>query len=298
MGILDKFASVSTSNTARPAVSFLDAPGKAIAAASINITDATNWPTDKVHFAIYNKTAEGKKDITTQSDWIATRSTTTLSNLSLTGGTDRAYNAGAIVEITPTYRWAKDLYDGITLGHNVLDGTHKTFTETNIVPTAAIQALAVNNSKLAADISPAKFSNPYKFHVYCSANWTDGNNAYATVPLNVETFDTNNNWNITNYTYTVPLSGYYQLSGCVKTHTKNGAGVNVAVLRSGAILIPGHSDIPVGYDGVFEQGKVVTGLVYMAANDVITLASYGGGYTGLGGGPTTTFFSGFLVSTT
>jgi hypothetical protein len=113
--ITDLLDRVTDSTTGRPVISTLAAPGKAIAAASINISDATNWTTTTaIHFSIYKtKTVAGVtvKDTTQQTDWKGTLSGTTISNLTLTGGTDQAYTAGDIVELTPTARYAKDLYE-------------------------------------------------------------------------------------------------------------------------------------------------------------------------------------------
>lgn len=123
----DKFTRVSDSDTGRPVVSSL-ASSKALGATSIVISDATNWTlVSKVHFKIYTTTTVAGvtiEDTTTQTDWIGTLSGTTISNLTLTGGTDRTYNAGATVELTNTAKWAKDMYDGFSVLHNP-DGTFK-----------------------------------------------------------------------------------------------------------------------------------------------------------------------------
>lgn len=128
MAITDLLTRVTDSTTGRPVISALAAPGKALAAVSVNITDATNWTTaTAIHFSIYNTVVAGGltvKDTSTQTDWKGTLAGTTISNLTLTGGTDRTYTAGAIVELTPTSRYAKDTYEwGIT--HANLDGTLK-----------------------------------------------------------------------------------------------------------------------------------------------------------------------------
>lgn len=113
--ITDLIDRVTDSTTGRPVISALASPGKAIAAASVNITDATNWTTTTaIHFSIYNTMVVAGvtvKDPTTQTDWKGVLSGTTISNLTLTGGTDRTYTAGAIIELTPTARLQKDIYD-------------------------------------------------------------------------------------------------------------------------------------------------------------------------------------------
>lgn len=149
--ITDLMSRVTDSNSGRPIIGELASPGKALAAASINLAAATNWTTESaIHFSIYETTTVGNltvKDTTTQTDWKGTLSGTTIGNLTITGGTDRAYTAGAIVEITPTARYAKDMYDWAMAGHNQ-NGTHKVFTESNLIPEAALQSESVSNAKL------------------------------------------------------------------------------------------------------------------------------------------------------
>jgi len=150
--ITDLLTRVTDSNTGRPVIADLASPGKAIGASSINLSATTNWTLESVvYISIYETMTVGSvtvKDPTTQTDWKGTLSGTTISNLTITGGTDREYTAGAKVEQTATSRLAKDQYDMLTVGHNQ-NGTHKAFTESSIVPTAAIQDNAVTTAKVA-----------------------------------------------------------------------------------------------------------------------------------------------------
>lgn len=91
---------------------------------------------------MYKTTTVGSltvKDTTTQTDWKGTLSGTTISNMTLTGGTDQAYSAGDIIEITPTAKWAKDIYDWGIAEHNQ-DGTHAAITATSVVASGNITA--------------------------------------------------------------------------------------------------------------------------------------------------------------
>ena len=169
--ITDLLKRVTDSTTGRPVIASLAAP-KAIGASSVTINDATNWTTTTaVDFSIYEVTAAGIKDTTTQTDWKATLSGTTLSSLTITGGTDRAYSTGAKVEITPTSRWAKDLYDwGIT--HANQDGSLKT--------TAVQAALNISGSAPAdwtalATVPSLSASNGQREFslVYAGVDYTD-----------------------------------------------------------------------------------------------------------------------------
>ena len=150
MAITDKLSKVTDSTTGRPVVPTLASPGHSIAGTSIDISDATNWTEDTpIHFTIYETTTVGGatvKDTTTQTDWKGTLSGTTISNMTIKGGTDRAYSAGAIVELAPTAGYARDLYDAVST-HTDVDGTLKD----NVVTTDVIQDGAVTAVKLASD---------------------------------------------------------------------------------------------------------------------------------------------------
>lgn len=216
-----------------------------------------------------------------------------------TGSVDNGNTAGQVIIIKPNSSWSNRIASFVknATGFGTPEALSASTLTTSGNATVGGNATVTGNLAVTGTIPSARLFNPYKFHVYCGANWTDGNNAFAVAPLNVKTFDTNNNWSTVDFSYTAPVNGYYQFSGCVRTHTKNGAGVDVVLLKNSLVIIPGHSDVPVGYDGDFQQGKTVAGLIYLTAGDVIKLASYGGGYTALGG-TNSTFLSGFLVSTT
>jgi hypothetical protein len=151
--ITDKLSRGTDSSTGRPIIAQL-ASSKGIGATSITINAATNWTTSSViPIAIYTVTAAGVKDPTSQTDWIATLTGTTLSNMTLTGGTDRAYNAGAYVEITLTGRWLKNLYDWAIV-HAAQDGT--------LLPGAVQTAIGsggiIGNNLAAGSVGPTKLA--------------------------------------------------------------------------------------------------------------------------------------------
>ncbi len=161
MPITDLLSRVTDSTTGRPAVTSLGVGGKALGATSFSLADATNWTTSSVHyFAIYEIDAAGLKIQSSQTDWKGTLSGTTMSDLTLTGGTDKDYSQGAIVEVTPTARWAKDLYDNIR-AHANQDGS---------LSTTAVQT-ALNIGSVPADYTP--LANPP------SAVTANGNRSYT-----------------------------------------------------------------------------------------------------------------------
>ena len=153
----DNLDQTTSSATGRPVTATLSAPGHSIGGTSIGVSVATNWSTTTgIHFSIYATTTVGSltvKDTSTQTDWKGTLSGTTISNMTITGGTDQDYSAGAIVEITPTARWAKDLYDWAIAQHKQ-DGTHAntittdTINENTAANGVTIDGLNIKDSKL------------------------------------------------------------------------------------------------------------------------------------------------------
>lgn len=81
------------------------------------------------------------------------------------------------------------------------------------------------------------------FTVYRSGNQNITQNTYTKVQFNVETFDTNNNFDsTTNYRFTPTVAGYYQLNGQIQFNTpatllvialyKNGVNAQAATLAA------------------------------------------------------------------
>lgn len=135
MAITDKLSQASSSNSGRPVTASLSGSGHTLGGTSITINDATNWSTVSViYFSIYTTTTVGSatvKDTTSQTDWKGTLSGTTISNMTIVGGTDRDYVAGSIVELTPLARQWKDLYDWGTAEHKQT-GAHSDVTADSI----------------------------------------------------------------------------------------------------------------------------------------------------------------------
>lgn len=160
--ITDLIDRVSDSSTGRPVIATLAAPGKAIAAASINLDAATNWTTSSaIHFSIYETVTVGSvtvKDASTQTDWKGTLAGVAVGNLTLTGGTDRAYTAGAKVELTPTSRYGKDIYDWAMSQHNQ-NGTHAAVTATSLTSSNGLTVSAGAVSLPAGSLETADYAD-------------------------------------------------------------------------------------------------------------------------------------------
>lgn len=140
-------------------------------------------------------------------------------------------------------------------------------------------------------------SNPYKFRAYRGTS-NQSISSTAKIQLNAEDFDTNNNFDsTTNYQYTVPVDGYYMLSGAVTISVGANDIYNAYIYKNGSEAIRGSGLVPgFAFDHIFP----VAGLIQLTATDTIDLRARNGSgtaknviFTQAG-----TFLSGFLVSRT
>lgn len=96
-------------------------------------------------------------------------------------------------------------------------------------PNTIIKSADVNlNFDAVSDIG--NWSNPYKFKVTASGTVTITSGAYTQIPFNTEVYDTNSNFNTTNYDYTIPINGYYMFELSIGATAGGTAG------RSGALI--------------------------------------------------------------
>lgn len=162
--ITDLLTRATDSTTGRPVIAKLGS-AKTIGASSITISVNTNWTQiSHVYIAIYTVTAANIKDPTTQTDWKGVLSGTTISNMTLTGGNDRAYTTDAYVEITFTSRWAKDQYDWAMAHANqagaLLPSAVQTAIGTGTITTTNLATNAVTADKITdGTITTAKLAD-------------------------------------------------------------------------------------------------------------------------------------------
>jgi len=114
-------------------------------------------------------------------------------------------------------------------------------------------------------------SNPYKMSAYNATNQTGvTSNTWTTATLGTEEFDNNNNF--TSSVYTVPVAGYYLITGQIYMDSSpgliQGAGARIYKNNSTAILQNYMYDNNVSVDA---WSPSVTGIFKLAANDTIRL---------------------------
>jgi hypothetical protein len=85
-----------------------------------------------------------------------------------------------------------------------------------------LPSATINQTNLNTNVA----GNGPAFSAYANTGQTVANNTYTKVSLQVEDFDTNNNFDsTTNYRFTPTVAGYYQINGGV---TFTGLTINVA----------------------------------------------------------------------
>ena len=144
-----------------------------------------------------------------------------------------------------------------------------------------------------ANVTPDKWTNPYRFAAYRSAANTT-NNAGAVVQYDTELFDTNNNFDSTTNKgrYTVPVTGVYHFVG----QHGNSAAINTIMYCwlavNGTQKLVGNVSTP----GVANNTHRVSGLLNLSAGDYVEVYFIGGnGSTGQTG-QANSYFHGFLVA--
>ena len=164
--------------------------------------------------------------------------------------------------------------------------------------------LATNDSVVTANITnaavtPAKWTNPYKFSVCRSAAQTMTATAHTKVGFDTETYDSNSNFDsTTNYRYVAPVAGYYHFSANVTVTIDGGSNYFCSLYKNGSLYSQGTRLITT--TGTAEHGFVVSNDLLLAANDYIEVFFWNGsgGNKALVNGLNTTYFSGHLISTT
>lgn len=155
-----------------------------------------------------------------------------------------------------------------------------------------------NPLKPISPVSTVGLYNPYKFYAYAGSAYNWGTNAWAKVALNTKLFDTNGNFDITNYRYTAPVSGFYFFTGMARTSGAVGGNLYGIQLWVNGAIGSGLSGIQaIQGSGTSGFGAPVSGLLQLNAGNYVEIAAYGTGNAGATG-RYETYLMGHLVSQT
>lgn len=152
---------------------------------------------------------------------------------------------------------------------------------------------------LTAWISPAMWTNPYKFSAYCSTGKSIANTSLI-VDLQTELFDTNNNF--ASSRYTAPVSGFYQFNAAAWLGVA-GAGsaeyCSIHLRKNGSATGMPESDRTNGSDNANRLMRPhLHSLIQLSAGDYIELWATFTGSRDIVAGQAHTYLNGYLVTPT
>jgi len=115
--------------------------------------------------------------------------------------------------------------------------------------------------------------------------------AYGLLQIDSETFDTNSNFNTTNYRFTPSVSGYYQINGAVRTTTGTEFLV-AAIFKNGSLHSLGDQSNALRF-----VSTVADVIYFNGSTDYVELraAQSSGVVKVLQAGSSTCYFSGCMV---
>jgi hypothetical protein len=162
----------------------------------------------------------------------------------------------------------------------------KTTTDTLTNKTLTSPTITGATITVASTAAPA-------FRAYQGTNQSISDNTNTKITLNTEVFDTNSNYDTSNYRFTPTVAGYYFISGTVYF---NGANqyVTVRIYKNGSIDSIG----PQSGNGAYSYGSTATALIYLnGSTDYVELYGYqnSGIAKNTEAGAVQTYLSGFLA---
>lgn len=148
---------------------------------------------------------------------------------------------------------------------------------------------------VTAWISPAMWTNPYKWSVYRAAAANTGNGAAAKITFDTEIFDTNNNF--ASGTYTVPVSGFYHVTGRFSVSASHTRIIIMAYVNGGSR----HNGGDIHSAAIANGGVNISVLMQLVAGDTVEIWAYGNATLALEvgvGATANTYMQGYLVTPT
>ena len=170
----------------------------------------------------------------------------------------RLVNAGS--DFVATTGTTVVLNNACTVGDSVVTESFYVSSVLNAIPATAgavnstyITDAAVTQAKLAANVA----GNGPAFSAYASGATACANSTWTKLQINTEEFDTNSNYDTSNYRFTPTVAGYYQINGAVNWPspvTQNG----IAIYKNGSAFKYGYNN----GNGGNTYGTIVSALIY------------------------------------
>jgi hypothetical protein len=245
----------------------------------------------------------------TVTDFTATAGQTTFSVPSYTVGYIDVYRNGvrlAAADYTATNGTTVVLANAATLNDSVVTESFYVSSVLNAIPATAgavnttnIADNAITTAKIApgavvqADLATGVAGTGPAFSAYPLSSQSIPNATFTKLQVNTEFFDTNGNFDVSNYRFTPTVAGYYQFTGAWYANTS--AGQVIATIYKNGTAYQGASL-------QFSAGGLqpcVNSLVYLnGSTDYVELYVYqsqGSAYSTLAGRSDIYYFQGFLA---
>ena len=127
------------------------------------------------------------------------------------------------------------------------------------------------------------------FSAYLGSNQAISSGTFTKCSINTEEFDTNSNYDTTNYRFTPTVEGYYQVSGQVNVQTA-GSQLLVAIYKNGSSFKWGANSTNYIYNAT------ISTLMYLnGSTDYIELYVYSGNSNTMNSGATNVWFTAHLA---
>lgn len=168
---------------------------------------------------------------------------------------------------------------------DLVDGYHA-----NSTPTASNIPVLDANKKLPA----TAFGSIYRARAYRNGSQAISGSGFTKMQLNAESYDSNSNFDsATNYRYTAPVAGYYQVCGNIS--------VQSSTVRLVVVLYKNGAEVSRGFDytsgSSLDFGGSFSDIIQLAATDYLELYGYfSGAATVVGSTVGQTFLSVHLIS--
>ena len=156
------------------------------------------------------------------------------------------------------------------------------------IATASNLTVSIPSDTYTGTISPSitNVNNPYRFRAFLSTTQTIATTTFTNVQYSNVSWDTNSNFNLTNWRYTAPITGYYSV---IVQNTYQNATVNKryygSIGKNGSYITANmiHATVNENITGsckdllLLNSGDYINGLAYHEAGGNITLLGDSGG---------------------
>lgn len=193
-------------------------------------------------------------------------STNTLTGASrgLGGSTAQAHSSAAKVEEVLS----------ITHWNDLLTALLNVFTSAGALDTTKVADLTTAQTFTNKTLTQPFITNNYIFRGYRNSTQSVNTGSDILVAIDTETYDSNNNFNISTSQYTAPRTGKYLIHGAIALTPETNKFYYPSIYVNGALALYGNTGFPPSNNNI---GIQVSGVLSVTAAQTIELRLYNGG---------------------